>query len=92
MKSCLIGLFGLFKKDFLSFGSDVHKFECVLDQSKLNFVVKRSVSGKRWRMVDLNKLWLFFMIEHHIEADHMKAHTVRVVFRLAALVLMGHEG
>ncbi len=92
MQSCLIGLFGLLKKDFLSFGSNVHKFEGVFDQSKLNFVVKRCVSCKRWCMVDFNKLRFLFVVEHHIETDHMETHTVGVVLRLAALVLMSHEG
>lgn len=68
----------------------MHEFKGIFNQAKLDFIVKWGVSGKGGRMVDLNKLGLFLMIEHNVKSNYMKAHTVGVVFRLAALVLMCH--
>lgn len=73
-------------------GVDVHQFERILDQIELDLVVERGVGGEAGSVVDLEQDGLGSTIQHDVQPQNVETHVSGVVLRLAALVLMRHEG
>jgi hypothetical protein len=71
---------------------DIHDFESVLNEGFLYFKVQGSVSGETGSMVDFKKDGLSIIFEHDIKSQNVKAHVSSVILRLAALVLVAHDG
>ena len=51
-KSILIQLFCLVEELVFSLSINIHDFERILNQVEFDFMVKRSICGKTWRMVN----------------------------------------
>lgn len=54
-------------------------------------VIQRSVSDKRWSVVDFQHVRLAVLVEHNVDAQDVKAHVPHLIVRLAEAILMCDE-
>lgn len=71
---------------------DIHQFERILDEIKLYLVIEGRIGGEAGRVVDLQQDGLSRTIQHDVQTQYVEAHIPGIVLRLAAAILMGHEG
>mmetsp|Transcript_60616 Transcript_60616/g.172268 ORF Transcript_60616/g.172268 Transcript_60616/m.172268 type:complete len:245 (+) Transcript_60616:725-1459(+) len=69
-----------------SLGADVQQREGVPQHLLLHYPVQLRLSGEGGRVIDLQEPGLQLVVQHDVEAEHLEAHGVLRVVRLAAVV------
>lgn len=62
--------------------------EGITQDGLFNFIVKWGIRRERGGLVDFEKPWFTFVVDHYVETQDLKAHRAVYVFRLARTVKM----
>ena len=84
----ILFLFKLGKYPIPTLRVNIHEIQGIPNQITFNQLIKRSVSGKAGRMIDLEQMTLIVTIKHKVKSKYLKAHIGSNITWLTHPVLM----
>ena len=60
----------------------------IFNQLSFYLLVKRRISSKTWRMINLKQIWFALLIEHNIKSKNLKTHRILIIISLTLFKLV----
>lgn len=73
-----------------SFRTEVQDSDGIVNNSEFYFVVKWAICGERRHLVDFDKRWLKFVINHDVEAEDLETERIVHIIGVACFEQMIH--